>query len=187
MKKELDRIAMGSVDIYMQEFEGTSVDDIPADSELETDANLIGRTKDGGVITYTTSYYKAKSDDGKASRQEMQDDGATVSFGIITWNGDAISKLVETASSSVKEGKRRTLIGGVSNANGKTYIIRALHKDKVKGDVRYTIIGKNISGFAASYKPGQESTITPQIDAEPFEDGRLIVMDEDSAETAAST
>ncbi|MBQ1463300.1 MAG: hypothetical protein IIZ18_00680, partial [Ruminococcus sp.] len=88
MKREVNRIAMGSVDIYMQEFTGSAVSDIPADTVLETDENLIGRTKDGGDITYTTNYYNVKSDDGKAARNEMTDDSATFSFGLITWNGD---------------------------------------------------------------------------------------------------
>ena len=183
MKQEVNRIAMGSVDIYMQEFTGSAVSDIPADTVLETDENLIGRTKDGGEITYTTNYYNVKSDDGKAARNEMTDDSATFSFGLITWNGDTITKLVPTATATVTGTKRRTLIGGVTNSDGKRYLIRAVHKDKEKGDVRYTMIGKNVNGFAASYKPGQETTITPNISAEPFDDGRLIIMDEDDVDT----
>lgn len=179
MKKEINRIAIGSVDIYMQEWTGASVNDIPKDDVIETEANLIGRTKDGGEITYTTTFYSVKSDDGKAGRNEMVDDSASVSFGLITWNGDTITKIIPTAASSTSEGKRRTLIGGVANKNDKIYLIRAVHKDKEKGDVRYTIIGKNVNGFAAAYKPGQETTITPNVSAEPFDDGRLIVLDED--------
>lgn len=181
MKKEIDRIALGSVDIYMQEFTGTAVSDIPADNIIETEANHIGRTKDGGEITYSTTFYNVKSDDGKAARNEMTDDSATVSFGLITWNGNTITKLVPTASATITNGKRRTLIGGVANKDDKIYLVRAVHKDKVKGDVRYTFLGKNVNGFAASYKPGQETTITPNITAEPFDNGRLIVMDEDDA------
>jgi hypothetical protein len=178
MKQEINRIAIGSVDIYMQEFTGTAVSDIPADNVIETEANHIGRTKDGGEITYTTTYYSVKSDDGKAARNEMTDDGATISFGLITWNGNTIVKIVPTASASISGGKRRTLIGGKTNDNGKRYLVRAVHKDPEKGDVRYTLIGKNAAGFAAAYKPGQETTITPNITAEPFDDGRLIVLDE---------
>ena len=180
MRKEIDRIALGSVDIYMQVFTGTAVSDIPADNAIEVEANHIGRTKDGGEVTYTTTFYNVKSDDGKAARNEMTDDSATISFGLITWNGDTITKLVPTAAATITGGKRRTLIGGVANKDEKIYLIRAVHKDSVKGDVRYTFIGKNVNGFAASYKPGQETTITPSITAEPFSDGRLIVMDEDS-------
>lgn len=178
MKKEINRIAMGSVDIYMLVFTGTQVSDIPADNAIEVEANHIGRTKDGGEITYSTTYYNVKSDDGKAARNELTDDSATISFGLITWNGDTITKLVPTATASISGGKRRTLIGGVANKNDTIYLIRAVHKDGEKGDVRYTFIGKNVNGFAAAYKPGQETTITPNITAEPFDDGRLIVLDE---------
>lgn len=92
---------------------------------------------------------------------------------------------METASATIATGKRRTLIGGIENKNDTTYLIRAVHKDKVKGDVRYTMIGKNVQGFAAAYKPGQESVITPSIQAEPFSDGRLLVIDEADAEEAS--
>lgn len=180
MRQEKDRIAMGSVDIFMIEFTGNAIADIPVDNVIETEENHIGRTKDGGEITYVTTYYNAKSDDGKAARNEPTDDSATISFGLITWNGDTITKLVPTASATIVGGKRRTLIGGIANKNDKVYLVRAVHKDGIKGDVRYTFIGKNVNGFAAAYKPGQETTITPNVTAEPFNDGRLIVMDEDS-------
>jgi len=179
VKKEINRIALGSVDIYMTECSSNSISDIPADNVIEVEANLIGRTKDGGELSYTTEFYDAKSDDGKAARSDMTDDSATLSFGLITWNGDTITKIVPTASATVSGGRRRTLIGGIANKDDKTYIIRAVHKDKVKGDIRYTMIGRNVNGFAAAYKPGAETTITPEIKAEPFDDGHLIVMDED--------
>ena len=178
MKQEINRIALGSVDIYMIEFNGTSVADIPSNEIIETDANLIGRTKDGGEVTYTTDFYSTKSDDGKAARSEMTGDSATISFGLITWNGDTITKIVPTASATITGTNRRTLIGGVANRDDKVYLVRAVHKDKVKGDVRYTIIGKNVSGFSAAYKPGQDNVVTPTITAEPFDDGRLVVLDE---------
>lgn len=69
MKKEINRIALGSVSIYMVAFTGSAIADIPEDATLETDANLIGRTKDGGTITYSSTYYTAKSDDVRHSAQ----------------------------------------------------------------------------------------------------------------------
>ena len=108
---------------------------------------------------------------------------------MITWNGDTLTKIISTASATTSgtspNVKRRTLIGGVANDNGKTYLFRAVHKDKVKGDVRYTMIGKNVNGFAAAYKPGQPTTITPRIQAEPFSDGHLLVIDEANVDAGA--
>lgn len=189
MKPEINRIPLGSCDVYVTEWTGSAVSDIPEDSAIEVDGNLIGRTKDGAELEYQQTYYSAKSDDGKASRTEMTDDSAYMSWGLITWNGAGITKLISTASATTSGSgtamKRRTLIGGAANDNGKTYLFRAVHKDKVKGDVRYTMIGKNINGFAAAYKPGQATTITPRVQAEPFSDGCLLVMDEDKIDTGA--
>ena len=182
--KEKRRIAMGSVDIYLTEWTGSSVADIPADAEIETEANRIAYTKDGGTFTYKPTFYTAKSDDGEVKRTELIEEEVTVSFGLITWNGDTIRTIVPTASVTVKDGRRRTEIGGIKNADSKTYLFRAVHKDKVKGDVRYTFIGRNTQGFAATYKPGQESVITPEIACDPFDNGRLIIMDEDDIDTA---
>lgn len=185
VKSEKNRIALGSVDLYIMEWTGEHVNDIPEDATIETEDHFIGRTKDGAEFEYQTTWYSVKSDDGKASRTEMTDDNGYMSWGYITWNGDTIAKLISTASTTVTEKKRRTLIGGAANDNGKTYLFRAVHKDKVKGDVRYTMIGKNINGFVASYKPGNPTTITPRVQAEPFSDGHLIVLDEYDIDTGA--
>ena len=188
-KQEIDRIPLGSVDVYVTEWTGTEISDIPEDATLEVDANLIGRTKDGAEFEYQTTWFSVKSDDGKASRNELTDDNGYMSYGMITWNGNTLTKIISTASATTSGEstniKRRTLIGGVANDNGKVYLFRAVHKDKVKGDVRYTMIGKNINGFAASYKPGQPTTITPRIQAEPFSDGHLLVIDEDNVDAGA--
>lgn len=182
LKKEINRIALGSLDIYMMAFNGNSIADIPEDSVIETEANLIGRTKDGGEVSYSPTFYTAKSDDGIAKRTELTEETASISFGLITWNGDTVTKIVPTASSEIKNGKRRTFIGGINNADDTLYLVRAVHKDKIKGDVRYTMLGKNLQGFAAAYKPSQECVVTPKIEAEPFDDGRLLILDEDNVE-----
>lgn len=184
--KELNRIPMGSVDIYIMEFTGTKVSEIPEDSVIETEENLIGRIKDGGTVTYKPTYYTAKSDDGKAKRTDLTEEDVSISFGLITLAGDALVRLVPTAKSTTENGERITEIGGIDNDNGKVYLVRAVHKDKKKGDVRYTIIGRNVEGFAAAYKPNQECIITPSIDADPFENGRLLLIKESDIPSSAS-
>lgn len=179
MKSEVNRIAIGSVDIYMVAVSSNSTS-FGEDSEIEIAQNFIGRTKDGGEVIYNTNYFSVKSDDGLAGRSEMTDDSAQISFGLITWNGSTLEKLLPTALVDLaQDGKTRTTrIGGVGNANSQLYLIRAVHRDKEKGDVRYTMLGRNINGFAASYKPGQATTLSPSIEAEPFDDGRLLIMNE---------
>ena len=47
--QEKDRIAIGSVDIYVTEWTGTAISDIPEDATLEVDANLNGRRRRGSL------------------------------------------------------------------------------------------------------------------------------------------
>lgn len=184
-KKELDKIAMGSVDIYVMEFDGTSIEDIPTDEVFEIDDNLIGRTKDGATITYSPNFYTAKSDDGKAALIVLTEEEATVSFGLITLNGDKLSKLTSTARVTEEDGTRTTKIGGIANYDEKLYVFRAVYKGKKngRGDIRYTFIGVNTQGFAEAYKPNQETIITPTITTAPFDDGTLIIKKEYDIDT----
>lgn len=184
-KKEIDRIAMGSVDIYIMEFDGNSIDDIPTDEVIETEDNRIGRTKDGGTVTYTPSFYNAKSDDGKASLIALTDEEATVAFGLITLNGDKLSKLIPTGRVTEENGVRTTKIGGIANFDEKLYLFRAVYKGKKngKGDVKYTFIGVNTQGFAEAYKPNQETIITPTVTTAPFDDGTLLIKKEYDIDT----
>lgn len=82
-----------------------------------------------------------------------------------------------------EDGSRRTCIGGIEKDDGKIYVCRAVHKDKVAGDMRFTIVGRNLEGIIMAFKPGQENVVTPTVTAEPFEDGTLLVIDEAGTKT----
>ena len=140
--KELNKITLGSMDFYVTEFTGS----VPADNVIEVEDNMIGRTKNGATINYTTNWYTAESDDGKAKKRKLTGESATIGYGNITWNGNTLSKLIATARTSETNSKRTTKIGGISNDNGKRYLIRGVYKDGVDGDVRITGVGVNTGG-----------------------------------------
>nr|DAJ34953.1 MAG TPA: hypothetical protein [Caudoviricetes sp.] len=182
--KELDRIQLGSMDFYVIEFTGT----IPEDAVIETEANMIGRTKNGGTVNYTANWYTAESDDGKAKKSKLTGETATISYGNITWNGNTIARMVATARVAEKDGKRITKIGGVLNDNGKRYLIRGVHKDATDGDVRITGVGVNTGGWEAVYSPTQETNINPSFALEPKLDGEgtLLIYEEEVIEASAA-
>lgn len=183
--KELNRIPLGSMDFYVVEFSGT----IPQDSAIETESNMIGRTKNGGTVNYSSTWYEAASDDGKARKRKLTAESASISYGNITWNGNTISKLVATARTSEESNKRTTKIGGIVNDNGKRYLIRGVHKDTVDGDVRITGVGVNTGGWEAIYSPTQETIITPTFELEPKldNDGTLLIYEEEVVEAAVAS
>lgn len=182
--KELNRIQLGSMDFYVIEFTGI----IPEDSVIETEENMIGRTKNGGTINYTANWYLAESDDGKAKKRKLTGESATIGYGNITWNGYTIATLVATARVSEKNGKRTTKIGGVTNNNGKRYLIRGVHRDATDGDVRITGVGVNTGGWEAVYNPAQETIINPSFELEPKldNDGTLLIYEEEVIEDAVT-
>lgn len=181
--KELNKIPLGSMDFYVVEFTGT----IPTDKALEVEANMIGRTKNGATVNYTTTWYVAESDDGKAKKRKITGENMAISYGNITWNGNTLQKLIATARVTEADNKRTAKIGGIDNDNGKRYLIRGVHKDKVDGDIRITGVGVNTSGWEAAFSPTQETIITPTFELEPKldSDGTLLIYEEEIIEAAA--
>lgn len=183
--KELNKIPLGSMDFYVTEWTG----EIPSDEELETEKNMIGRTKNGATVSYTANWYTAESDDGKAKKRRLTGESASVSYGNITWNSMTIEKLVATARVEEKDGKRITKIGGIENDNGKRYLIRGVHHDKIDGDIRVTGVGVNTGGWEAVFKPDSETVITPTFELEPSIDdtGTLLIYEEEIIEAKKET
>lgn len=179
--KELNRIPFGSMDFYVTEWTGT----LPSAAELETEKNMIGRTKNGATVTYTANWYTAESDDGKATKRRLTGENASISYGNITWNGDTLEKLIATARTEEKDGKRITKIGGIMNDNGKRYLIRGVYHDAVDGDIRITGVGVNTGGWEAAFKPDGETVIQPTFELEPKldDEGTLLIYEEEIIES----
>ena len=177
MKNELNKIVLGSMDFYVVAFTGTD----PADTEIEKDENMIGRTKNGGTLNYSSTWTTAESDDGKAKRKKIVSESATISYGVITWNAKTIAKLVATARVSEASGKRKAKIGGVENDNGTRYLIRGVHKDKVAGDIRITGVGVNTGGWESAFQPENPTTPQAQFELEPLldDEGTLCIYEEE--------
>lgn len=179
--KELNKIPLGSADVYLMKYTGT----IPKDSEIEKDENMIGRVKNGVSISYTTESYKAKSDDGKAVKTKIVSEDAYAEWSYITWNGRTLKVLLATATmdGTTSSGKRTVKIGGLQYDDGVSYVLRLVHTDRITGDIRITMVGKNVAGWMAAFKPNQETLVNAKFEAEPLDqNGTLIVYEEEILE-----
>lgn len=177
-------IVLGSGIIYIMEFTGT----IPGDSEIEKLENILGDVQGGASIEYKPTYYTAKDDFGKKKKTIITDEEATLKSGICTFNGNTLAKISSTARVSTTENKRIVKIGGIGNDDGKKYLIRFYHEDKVDGDIRLTIVGRNEAGFSLAFAKDKETVVDAEFKAEPHDtDGTLILYEEEikgSAENA---
>ncbi|MBQ8297347.1 MAG: hypothetical protein IJX77_06155 [Ruminococcus sp.] len=182
---ELNKIPLGSGDVYVTLWQGY----IPSDEYIEKEKNLIGRTKNGANIAYSTNYYKAVSDDGKARKTKFISDEASFGYGLITWNGLTLKRLISTArvesavTAGNTSGRRRTKIGGAANDNGKQYLLRFVCRDLKDGDIRITVRGTNTGGWSAVFG-NTETILQPKFECEPLDtEGTLIVYEEEEIES----
>lgn len=175
-----DRIVLGSGKLFYDEFEG----EIPSNEALEVEANLLGRISGGATLEYKPSYYEAKDDLGTTSKVIITDEEAVLKSGIMTFNGKTLSVLCETGRVSEAGNMRTVKIGGVGNRNGKSYIIHFLHEDKVDGNIRITIVGKNQAGFSLAFAKDKETVIDAEFKALPQDgEGTLIKYQEEIPES----
>lgn len=181
--KELNKVPLGSGTFYITEWDGST---IPENSVIEVDDNIIGRTKNGATVAYATESYTAVSDDGKARKTVIVSDSASIEYGMITWNAKTIEKMISTATVTETAGRRTAKIGGVENDDGKKYVVRFVHKDKIDGDIRITGVGRNSNGWNAVFSPNSETIITPHFECEPFDsDGHLLIYEEEIIEATS--
>lgn len=176
--KELKNIRIGSADIYVTKWTGT----VPENSEIEKDENMIGRTKNGATFNYSAEWVTAESDDGKARRSKLKSETASLNYGNITPNSETIEVLVATARrGDIENGTRRTKLGGITNDKGEKYLIRAVHRDSVCGDLRKTGVGVNKGGWEQAFNDS-EQVINSTFEFEPLldDEGTLAYYDEDA-------
>lgn len=172
------RIILGSGKIFAVEFTGEA---IPENSVIETPDNRLGHVKNGATLEYAPEFYIAKDDLGEVQKSRLVNEEVKLKSGIMTLDGNNISKLAATARVTEGDGKRTVKIGGAGNDNGKKYVIRFLHEDAEDGDIRVTIVGRNESGFSLSFAKDAETVVDAEFTAFPNDaDGTLIIYEEET-------
>lgn len=172
-----EKIVLGSGKLYIDEFVG---DAIPTDILLEVDTNLLGLISGGAELSYKPKFYTAEDDLGLVSKTILTEEEVTLKSGIMTWNGNTLEKICSTARVTVLAGKRTVKIGGVSNQDGKNYVIRFVHEDALDGNIRVTIVGKNEAGFSFKFAKDKETIVDAEFKATPMDsDGTKIIYEED--------
>ena len=177
-EKGTERVVLGSGKLFTTVFDGT----IPEDSVIETEENRLGDIQGGASAEYKPTYYTVEDDLGLVKEDYIVAEEVTFKSGILTWNGNTLSKICATAkvTEDKTKGKRTVKIGGLSKDNGEKRLFRFVHEDKKKGDVRITMIGKNQAGFSMAFAKDKETVINAEIKGTPLDnEGTLIIYEED--------
>lgn len=177
-KRDGENITLGSGKIYVAEY----TDTMPTVDTLCVDENLLGYIKGGASLEYTQDTYEEKDDLGFVSKIITTSEEAVLKCGLLTWNGETLTKLVSRGKSTESAGKRTTKIGGAGNSNDKNYVICFFHEDAVDGNLWVLIKGKNTAGFTLTFAVDEGTVVEPEFKAMPHDtEGTLIELIEEIA------
>lgn len=175
------KFILGSGKLYLSAYDGAA---IPEDSVLETEEKRIGAISGGATLEYKPNFYTVEDDLGTVKDQLLTSEELTFKSGILVPNMGFIpfaapTARVTPATSSVK--KRITKLGGLTNADGKIYVVRFVHTSTADPAYKFrvTIVGVNTSGFSLGLLKDKESVVDLTFSAQPMDaDGTLVQIDE---------
>lgn len=78
----MERIILGSADVYIQAFDGSTV---PVTADICKPENLMAYISGGASVEYKPSFYTAKDDTGKKSKTIVTEEEVTLKTGIMTF------------------------------------------------------------------------------------------------------
>lgn len=175
-KRDKDTITLGSGKIYLQVFS----ESMPTVDTLCVAENLLGYIKGGASLEYTQETYEEKDDLGYVSKIITTNEEAILKCGLLTWNGETFTKLIDRCKTSDAAGKRTTKIGGAGNTQGGYYAICFHHEDAVDGDLWILIKGRNTAGATLTFASDAGTVIEPEFKAMPHDtDGTLVELIEE--------
>lgn len=182
---ETERIILGSGNVHMKLFDG----ELPAVDDICTDENQVSYIQGGATIEYKPTYYTAKDDTRKIQKTVITDEEATLKSGLMTFCGNTLEKICDTARVSYvektlnKKKRRIVKVGGGNNQGRKKYVICFHHEDPVDGDIWVMIVGNNQAGFSLAFANDKETVVDAEFTALPQDkEGTLIHYEEEVLE-----
>lgn len=171
-KRDKKSITLGSGKIYLMDYSDT----MPTVDAICVDDNLLGYIKGGAALEYTQETYEEKDDLGYVSKIVTTSEEAILKCGLLTWNGETLTKLIDRCKTTTASGKRTTLIGGAGNTQGGYYAICFFYEDKVDGNLWVVIKGRNTAGATLTFAAEEGTVVEPEFKALPHDDAGTLVQ-----------
>ena len=114
----------------------------------------------------------------------MTNEEAILKCGLLTWNGNTLTKLADRCKVTEAAGLRTIHLGGSGNAQGKEWVVCFHHEDKKDGDLWIIIRGTNSAGLTLTFAIDAGTKIEPEFKALVQDDnGTLVTLIEETSTT----
>lgn len=179
MKRTTKTITLGSGKPYAMEYSGDALPDVET---ICTEPYLLGYTKGGAALTYTTTDHEERDDLGLVSKVVITAEEALLKLGLLTWNGNCLAKLADRCqvTEDTAKGTRTIKLGGAGNAQGKKWVVCFFHEDKKEGNLWVLVVGNNSAGISLTFAQDAGTVVEPEFKALPQDDkGTLVTIVEE--------
>lgn len=181
---KIKKYTLGSGDIHIQEYDGTLPESF--DAFFSSTENRLGEVKGGAELEYSVDVFEDESDLGRVKIREITAENVVLRSGLMTWDGETLKTICETAEVTTDEATGRTTIkiGGLSKKKDARYMIGFEHYSK---KLRIIIVGHNTEGFTLSFAQDATTVIDAVFSAEALDDsGTLVIIEDLRYETTAA-
>lgn len=170
-------IVLGSGKLYIKKMSANDTFDM---ATIAVEANQIGLISGGASLEYKPTTYEVKDDLCIVYKRFITAEEATFKSGILTWNVEALNKIISNGTYVANEQKRTLKLGGNGAREMDKFAVVFEHTKSDGKTIRVGMVGTNDAGLTLEFASDKETVVDAEIKAMGHDDsGTLVVIEEE--------
>lgn len=152
-------------------------------SSIAVTANEIGYIQGGASLEYKPTTYEIKDDLCRVYKRFITSEEATLKSGILTWNVEALNKIISNGTYTTTTTINTLKLGGNGAREMTKYAVVFVHTKSDGKAIRIGMIATNDAGLSLSFAADKETVVDAEFKATGCDDnGTLVIIEEDLKE-----
>lgn len=169
-------IVLGSGKLYIAKLTDETFDL----STIAVVGNQVGLIQGGASLEYKPSTYEVKDDLCQVYKRFITSEEATLKSGILTWNLEALNKIIGNKNYITTTAKNTLKLGGNGAREMEQFAVVFVHTKSDGKDIRVGIVGTNEAGLSLAFTADKETVVDAEFKAIGHDDnGTLVIIEED--------
>ena len=173
-------ITLGSGRLYIKAY---NAGDTISLKDICVEDNRLGHIQGGATLEYKPTTYEVKDDMNEVYRRFITAEEAKLKSGVLTWDVEALNKIVSNGRYTSTETMRMLKLGGLGARQMDMYVVVFEHVgtgDRAGKNLRVGLVGTNDSGLTMAFATDKETVVDAEFHAIGHDDaGTLVIIEED--------